>query len=447
MGLKLNFVLEQISKEKNIDIEKIIQGVEEAVLNAAKKKYPDRELEAQYNEETGEVEVFEFIEVVDKVEDSYKQILLEEAKKEDPDIEIGDYLGLKIDSEELGRISVQQAKNTIINKIREAEREAVYNEYSNKIGDLVIGFYQRSEFGNIVINLGKTEGIIPRTEQSPADNFRQGERIKSVIVDVKREAKGPQIILSRTHPNLLIRLFEMEVPEIYEKLVEVKGAARDPGNRAKIAVTSKNVDIDPVGACVGVRGSRVNGVVRELNGERIDIVRWDEDPTKYVMNALSPAQISKIILDEENRFMEIIVPNENLSLAIGKRGQNVKLAAKLTGYRIDIKSESQSEEEFAKVYNPLKERLNIDFLTMRILYDEGFRTLGELIDADPDDIADILDIEVEQAYEIVDAAKDIIEQQEKEIENNGDEVVEETNEANDKNNENVNNDALKESDE
>ena len=420
MGLKLNFVLEQISKEKNIDIEKIIQGVEEAVLNAAKKKYPDRELEAQYNEETGEVEVFEFIEVVDKVEDSYTQILLEEARKEDPEIEVGDYLGLKIDSEELGRISVQQAKNTIINKIREAEREAVYNEYSNKIGDLVIGFYQRSEFGNIVINLGKTEGIIPRTEQSPADNFRQGERIKSVIVDVKKEAKGPQIILSRTHPNLLIRLFEMEVPEIYEKLVEIKGAARDPGNRAKIAVTSKNVDIDPVGACVGVRGSRVNGVVRELNGERIDIVRWDEDPTKYVMNALSPAQISKIILDEENRFMEIIVPNENLSLAIGKRGQNVKLAAKLTGYRIDIKSEAQSEEEFAKVYNPLKEKLNIDFLTMRILYDEGFRTLGELVDADPDDIADILEIEVEQAYEIVDSAKEIIEQQEKEV----DETVE-----------------------
>lgn len=412
MGLKLNFVLEQVSKEKNIDVEKLIRGIEEAVLNAAKKKYPDRELEAQYNEETGEVEVFEFIEVVDKVEDSYTQILLEEARKDDPDIEVGDYLGLKIDSEEFGRIAVQQAKSTIINKIREAEKEAIYNEYKGRIGELLIGFYQRSEHGNIIINLGKTEGIIPRSEQSPSDRFKQGERIKTVIIDVKRETKGPQIILSRTHPKLLIRLFELEVPEIYENLVEIKGASRDPGNRAKLAVYSKNVDIDPVGACVGVRGSRVNGIVRELGGERIDIVRWDPDPTKFVINALSPAQISKIILDEENRVMEIIVPNENLSLAIGKRGQNVKLAAKLTGFKIDIKSESQSEEEFEKVYNPLKERLQIDFLTMRILYDEGLRTLGELIETDADDIADILEIEVNKAYEIIDTAKEILKEQE-----------------------------------
>ncbi len=412
MKLKLSFVLEQVSKEKNIDVSNLIKGIEEAVLNAAKKKYPDRELEAQYNEETGEVEVFEFIEVVDKVEDSYTQILLEEARKDDPDIEVGDYLGLKIDSEEFGRIAVQQAKSTIINKIREAEKEAIYNEYKGRIGELLIGFYQRSEHGNIIINLGKTEGIIPRSEQSPSDRFKQGERIKTVIIDVKRETKGPQIILSRTHPKLLIRLFELEVPEIYENLVEIKGASRDPGNRAKLAVYSKNVDIDPVGACVGVRGSRVNGIVRELGGERIDIVRWDPDPTKFVINALSPAQISKIILDEENRVMEIIVPNENLSLAIGKRGQNVKLAAKLTGFKIDIKSESQSEEEFEKVYNPLKERLQIDFLTMRILYDEGLRTLGELIETDADDIADILEIEVNKAYEIIDTAKEILKEQE-----------------------------------
>jgi N utilization substance protein A len=424
MKLKLSFVLEQVSKEKNIDVSNLIKGIEEAVLNAAKKKYPDRELEAQYNDETGEVEVFEFIEVVDKVGDSYKEISYAEAKEIDPDIEIGDYLGLKIDSEEFGRIAVQQAKSTIINKIREAEKEAIYNEYKDRIGELLIGFYQRSEHGNIIINLGRTEGIIPRAEQSPSDRFKQGERIKTVIVDVKRESKGPQIILSRTHPKLLMRLFELEVPEIYENLVEIKGAARDPGNRAKLAVYSKNIDIDPVGACVGVRGSRVNGIVRELGGERIDIVRWDPDPTKFVINALSPAQISKIILDEENRVMEIIVPNENLSLAIGKRGQNVKLAAKLTGYRIDIKSESQSEEEFEKVYNPLKERLQIDFLTMRILYDEGFRTLGELIEADADDIADILEIEVNKAYEIIDTAQAIINEQ-KESESNKEETEKE----------------------
>ncbi len=404
----LHFVIEQISKEKNIPPEKLIQSLEEAVLNAAKKKYPERELEAQYNQETNEIEVFEFIEVVKTVEDSYTQIEYDEAVLHDPDIQVGDYLGLKIDANELGRISVQQAKNVIINKIRDAEKESIFNEYKDKIGQLVIGFYQRSEFGNIVVNLGKTEGIIPKVEQSPADRFKQGERIKSVIVDIKRDTKGPQIILSRTHPNFLIRLFELEVPEIYENLVVVKGASREPGSRAKIAVYSKNIDIDPVGACVGVRGSRVNGIVRELNGERIDIVRWDPDPTKFVINALSPAQITKIILDEEKNSMEIIVPNENLSLAIGKRGQNVKLASKLTGFRIDIKSESQSEEEFEKIYNPLKEKLDLDFISMRILFDEGYRTLSQLVEADADDISEILGIEVNKAYEIIDSAGELL---------------------------------------
>jgi len=423
MGLKLDFVLEQVSREKNIDRKKLIEGLEEAVLAAAKKKYPDRELEAQYNEETGEIEVFEFIEVVDEVKDSYKEISYEEAKEIDPEVEIGDSLGLKLPQEELGRISAQLAKQVIINKIREAEREAIYNEYKDRIGELIIGYLQRVEKGNLIINLGKTEGIIPRTEQSPADDFRQGERIKTVIIDVKREAKGPQIVLSRTHPNLIIRLFELEVPEVADGLVEIKGAARDPGKRAKVAVYSKNMDIDPVGACVGIRGSRVNSIVRELRGERIDIVRWDPDPTNFVINALSPAQISKIILDEDNKVMEIIVPNENLSLAIGKRGQNVKLAAKLTGYKIDIKSESKAEEEFESVYKPLKEKINIDFLSMRILYDEGYRTLGELIEADPDDIAEILDIEVSQAYDILEAAQEILEKQQTE-ENNKEAEIE-----------------------
>jgi len=233
MGFKLSYVLDQVSKEKNIDIEKLIQGIEEAVLTAVQRKYPDRELEAQYNEETGEVEVFEFIEVVEKVEDSYTQISLDEAKEIDPEVQIGDYLGLKIDSEELGRIAIHQAKNTIINKIREAEKEAIYNEYKNKIGELVIGFYQRSEFGNIIVNLGKTEGVIPKVEQSPADHFKQGERIKSVIIDVKREAKGPQIILSRTHPKFLKRLLEIEIPEVAEGLVEIKAVAREPGVEQK----------------------------------------------------------------------------------------------------------------------------------------------------------------------------------------------------------------------
>ncbi len=416
MSLNLNYVLEQVSREKKIDKEVLIEAIEEAVLAAAKKKYPDRDLEARYNENTGEVEVYEFVEVVDKVEDSYRQISYEEAKEIDPEVEIGDELGLKIDSEELQRTSVQLAKQIIINKLRDAEREVIYNEYKDRIGELVIGYLQREEKGNLIINLGKTEGIIPRNEQSPADNFSQGERVKAVIIDVKKESKGPQIILSRTHPDLLKRLFELEVPEIYEGLVEIKAVARDPGKRAKVAVYSKNMDIDPVGACVGMRGSRVNAITKELRGERIDIVRWDPDPVEFVKNALSPAQINKIILDEEDKIMEIIVPNENLSVAIGKRGQNVKLAAKLTGYRIDIKSEAKAEEEFENVYKPFKEKIDIDFLSMRILFDEGFRTIPSIAEADPDEIADILDIETSKAYEIIDAAKEILKEMEKEKE-------------------------------
>ncbi len=415
MSLKLNYVLDQVSREKKIDKEVLIEAIEEAVLAAAKKKYPDRDLEARYNENTGEVEVYEFVEVVDKVEDSYRQISYEEAKEIDPEVEIGDELGLKIDSEDIQRTAIQLAKQIIINKLREAEREVIYNEYKDKIGELVIGYLQREEKGNLIINLGKTEGVIPKSEQSPADNFSQGERVKAIIIDVKKETKGPQIILSRTHPDLIKRLFELEVPEIYEGLVEIKAVARDPGKRAKVAVYSKNVDIDPVGACVGMRGSRVNAVTKELRGERIDIVRWNPDPVEFVKNALSPAQINKIILDEEDKIMEIIVPNENLSVAIGKRGQNVKLAAKLTGYKIDIKSEAKAEEEFESVYRPFKEKIDIDFLSMRILFDEGFRTISSIAEADADEIADILDIETEKAYEIIDAAKEILEEKEAEV--------------------------------
>ena len=416
MSLKLNYVLEQVSREKNIDMDVLIEAIEQAVLAAAKKKFPERDLEAHYNENTGEIEVFEFVEVVDKVEDSYKQISYEEAKEIDPEVQLGDELGLKIPSEELQRTTIQVAKQIIINKLRDAEREVIYNEYKDRIGELVIGYLQRVENGNLIINLGKTEGVIPKQEQSPSDNFSQGERVKAVIIDVRKDTKGPQIILSRTHPDLLKRLFELEVPEIYEGIVEIKSAARDPGKRAKIAVYSRNVDVDPVGACVGMRGSRVNAVTKELRGERIDIVRWDPDPVEFVKNALSPAQINKINLNEEDRIMEIIVPNENLSVAIGKRGQNVKLAAKLTGYRLDIKSEAKAEEEFESVYKPLREKINIDFLTMRILFDEGFRTIPAIADADADEIADILDIDVEKAYKIIDAAKETYEEMQKKTE-------------------------------
>lgn len=342
--LNLANIIDQVGKDKGIDKHILIEALETAMLKAAEKRFgPNKVIEAHYQEEMGEIELFLFKEVVEEAQDPDTQIELEAAKELDPEVALGDSLGVKLDSKEFGRIDAQTAKQIIIQKVREAERNIVYNEYSSKRGEIVTGIVQRFEKGDIIVDLGRAEALLPKKEQVRREGYRQGERIRGVILEVKVEAKGPQVILSRTHPAFLMKLFQMEVPEIYEGIVEIKGAAREPGDRAKIAVLSHNSDVDPVGACVGVKGSRVQAVVQELKGEKIDIVHWADEPAIFVKNTLSPAQIARVITDETEHAMEVIVPDDQLSLAIGKKGQNVRLAAKLTGWKIDIRTESESK--------------------------------------------------------------------------------------------------------
>lgn len=343
--ISIKHAIEQIVKEKGIDRNVVIEAMEQAVLTAANKKYRNtRDLEARYNPDTGEVELFEFVIVVEEVQDSYKEIDLEEAREIDPEVEIGDSLGEKLDASGFTRIAAQTAKQVIIQKVREAERETIFNEYSDRQWEIITGMVRRFEKGELLVDLGRAEAVLPAKEQMPREVYRPGDRIRAIITEIRMTTKGPQIILSRTHPSMLAKLFEAEVPEIAEGIVEINAVVRDPGSRAKVAVSSNDRDVDPVGACVGMRGARVQNVVSELRGEKIDIIPWSEDIARFACNALSPAQVAKVFVDEESRALEIIVADDQLSLAIGKRGQNVSLAARLTGCRIDIKSESKVAE-------------------------------------------------------------------------------------------------------
>ncbi len=341
----LKNTIDSIVKEKGIDKQVILDALEQAVLSAANKKYRNtRDLEAHYNEEIGEVELFEFVTVVEEVTDSYKEIDLDEAREVDPDVEVGDSLGMKMDASDFTRIAAQTAKQVIIQKVREAERETIFNEFIDRKNEMINGIVRRYEKGDLVVDLGRAEAVLPQNEQAPREVYRQGDRIKALIAKVEMTGKGPQIILSRINPLVLAKLFEAEVPEIAEGVVEIKGVVREPGSRSKIAVYSHDGNVDPVGACVGMRGARVQNVVSELRGEKIDIIPWSEDVARFACNALAPAVVSKIYIDEETKAMEIIVADDQLSLAIGKRGQNVRLAARLTGWRIDIKSETRAAE-------------------------------------------------------------------------------------------------------
>ncbi len=345
MVVNLNHIIDQVVKDKGIDRSVLVEALEASVLSAANKKYRNtRDLEAHYNDELGEVEIFEFVTVVDEVQDSYKEIDLEEARQIDPEVEVGDSLGMKMEAGNFSRIAAQTAKQVIIQKVREAEREGIFNEFKDRVGELVNGIVRRFERGDLVIDLGRAEALLPHREQVPRENYRQGDRARVYISEVKMSTKGPQIIVSRTHPGVVSALFHTEVPEISEGIVEIKSVAREPGSRAKIAVVSYDPDVDPVGACVGMRGSRVQNVVSELRGEKIDIVPWTPDIARFACSALSPAEVSRVYVDDEEQFLEIIVPDDQLSLAIGKKGQNVRLAAKLTGWKIDIKSETRAAE-------------------------------------------------------------------------------------------------------
>jgi N utilization substance protein A len=346
VGLNLKREIDQIAKDKGIDPTEITGALEEAMRQAARKRFgQDKEIEARYNDEIGEVELFEFREVVEEVTDRDAQILIADARRNyDPEVEVGDEIGVKLDTSGFGRILAQAAKQVIIQRIRDAERDNTFDEYRDRQGEVVNGIVRRFEKGAIIVDLGRAEAVIPAKEQVPRESYRPGDRIRAYVIEVSKVAKGPQIVLSRTSIDFLTKLFEQEVPEMYEKIVTIESAAREPGGRSKIAVVSRDSDVDPVGACVGMKGSRVQAVVQELRGERIDIVPWSPDPARYVCSALSPAQVSKVIIDEATKSMDVIVPDDQLSLAIGRRGQNVRLAVQLTQWRIDIKSETKMRE-------------------------------------------------------------------------------------------------------
>ncbi len=337
--------IEQIAKDKGIDKSTIIGALEEAMKQAARRKFGlEKEIEARFNEETAEIELFEFREVVDEVTDAENHISLDGARGFDPEAEVGDEIGIKLDTKDFGRILAQTAKQVIIQRVRDAERDNVFDEYKDRKGEIVNGIVRRFEKGAIIVDLGRAEAVLPPKEQVPRENYRPGDRIRAYVLDVNNEAKGSQIVLSRACIEMLTKLFAQEVPEIYEGIVSIESAAREPGGRSKIAVASRDGDVDPVGACVGMKGSRVQSVVQELRGERIDIVPWGPDPARYVCSALSPAQVSKVIIDEAEKSMDVVVPDDQLSLAIGRRGQNVRLAVQVTGWRIDITSESEMRE-------------------------------------------------------------------------------------------------------
>lgn len=402
----LNRVIDQVVREKGIDREILIDALELAMATAARKKLGNnRTLEAQFDTDSGRINIFEYMTVVEEVTDSYTQVGLEEAReKYDPDAELGDELGIKIDLGDLSRIIAQVAKQVIIQKVREAERDLIYNEFINRRGEIINGIVQRVEKGDLVVNLGRTDAVLPSGEQIRSENFRQGDRIRALLLKVQKETRGPQLILSRTHPEFVIKLFETEVPELREGVVEIKACTREPGERAKIAVYSRDPDVDPVGACVGMRGSRVRGVVQELKGERVDIVVWHEEAAIYASNALSPAQISRVLMDEEQHVMTVIVAEDQLSLAIGRRGQNVKLAAKLMGWKLDIISEEESrrrEDERRKMLG----LPGVDPFQVAKLARAGLHSMEALSTVAPAVLAEALGIDTEQATELGREAK------------------------------------------
>ena len=403
-------VVEQVSRDKGIDREVLIKALEEAMGSAARKKFGAKvDIEVQYNDVSGEIEVFQFKDVAEEVTEPDIQISLEEGRKLDPECEVGDSLGTKMDTSTFGRIAAQSAKQVIIQKMKDAERDAVYSSFIARKGEIINGIVQRFDRNDIIVNLGHTEGVLPSREQVPKETYRRGDRIRAYIMDVLYDTRGPQIVLSRTHPTFLINLFKTEVPEISEGIVTIMGAAREPGIRAKFAVTSNDSDIDPVGACVGMKGSRVQNVVQELRGEKIDIIPWHIDPAKFVCNALAPAEISRVIIDEENNAMEVIVPDEFLSIAIGKKGQNVRLASKLTKWHLDVISEARYSEDMREGYDSLVALPGIGISLADALYEKGFYSAEELSKASIEDLIQIRGVAKGKAKKLIEASKNYTE--------------------------------------
>ncbi len=405
MVLNLSKVIELIVKEKGLRQEDLVQVVEAAVQSAAKKVYGDYDnIEAQYNPGIDEVEVFQFKVIAENVDDPITQISLRTARELDPNCQIGDELGEKLDSSKLGRIAAQSAKQVIVQKVKEVERDAVYNEFIDRKWELVSGFVHRFDRRDAIVNLGKAEAILREKEMIPGETLRRGDRIQALILDVTKSLRAPQIELSRTHPKFLVKLYEMEVPEVTEGIVEVVAVAREPGVRAKIAVRSHDAKVDPVGTCVGVKGARVQNVIQELKGERQDIIIWSEDPVRFVCNALSPARVSKVIVDKTAWSMDVVVADDQLSLAIGRKGQNVRLVAKLTGWKIDVHSEHTEEIVSSEQKNALSTMEDIDESLAEVLMEAGYKTREDLAKAKEEDLIEFEGIDESLAKKLIEKA-------------------------------------------
>ena len=417
---ELLHVADAVAREKGIDRDEVLTAMEQAIQKAGRSKYGhELDIRAEINRSNGEIHLYRYREVVETVENDATQIDLAAAQRIDPKYKVGDFVIDPLPPIDFGRIAAQTAKQVIVQKVREAERERQYREYKDRVGEIVNGLVKRVEFGNVMVDLGRAEAVLRREELIPRENFHQGDRVRAYIYDVRQEARGPQIFLSRTHPQFMAKLFAQEVPEIYDNIIEIKAVARDPGSRAKIAVVSKDSSIDPVGACVGMRGSRVQAVVAELQGEKIDIIPWSPDPATFVVNALAPAEVTKVVLDEEAGSLEVIVPDDQLSLAIGRRGQNVRLASQLTGWHIDILTESEESErrqqEFKTRSQLFIDALDVDDVVAHLLVTEGFSTVEEVAFVPLDDLTEIEGFDEEVANELRDRARAWLEKRDAEL--------------------------------
>src|SRR6056297_1656707 len=417
--LELLQIADAVAREKVIDRQIVLAAMEDAIQKAARARSgSETEVRAEINPRTGEIALSRLLQVVEEVDNPAIEISLEDARHRNPGALVGDFIAETLPPFDFGRISAQSAKQVIVQKVRDAERDRQYEEFKDRVGEIINGQVKRVEYGNVIVDLGRAEAIVRRDDLIPRETFRPGDRIRAYLYDVRRETRGPQIFLSRTHPQFMAKLFGQEVPEIYDNVVTIKAVARDPGSRAKIAVISRDSSIDPVGACVGMRGSRVQAVVGELQGEKIDIIPWSEDEATFIVNALQPAEVVKVVLDEDSERIEVVVPDEQLSLAIGGRGQNVRLASQLTGWDIDILTEAEESERRQKEFNErselFMEALDVDEVVGQLLASEGFRSIEEIAYVEVDEVANIEGFDEETAQEIQTRAREYLERIEEE---------------------------------
>src|ERR1044071_4896380 len=418
--LELLQIADAVAREKAIDRQVVITAMEDAIQKAAKSRYgSENEIKAEVDPKTGEIRLARLLEVVEAVTMEATQVSLEEARRRNPAAQVGDFIAEPLPPLDFGRVAAQNAKQVIVQKVREAERERQYEEYKDRVGEIVNGIVKRVEYGNVTVELGRAEAILRRDETLPREHFKNGDRVRAYIYDVREEPRGPQIFLSRTHPTFMAKLFAQEVPEIYDGIIEIKSVARDPGSRAKIGVVSRDSGIDPVGACVGMRGSRVQAVVQELQGEKIDIIPWSQDHATFVVNALAPAEVSKVVLDEDSGRIEVVVPDDQLSLAIGRRGQNVRLASQLTGFEIDILTEAQEserrQEEFKSRSQMFMDALDVDDVIAHLLVTEGFTSVEEVALVPTEELTDIEGFDEDIANELKERATAYIEEENKKL--------------------------------